>query len=46
MEHKSNKHEFNFQPATLFDLKSPQGMGLVKSMVPLVNNVVVAPKTE
>ena len=53
--HKVSKHELNFvivdQDVTpLFGLKSSQGMGLVKIMVPgddtSVNNVVAAPKKE
>ena len=53
--HKGSKHELNFvivdQDVTpLLGLKSSQGMGLVKIMVPgvdtSVNNVVAAPKKE
>jgi len=53
--HKSSKHELNFvivdqEVTPLLGLKSSQGMGLVKIMVPgvdtSVNNVVSAPKIE
>ena len=55
MEHKGNKHELNFvivdqEVTPLLGLKSLQGMGLVKILVPgvdtPVNNVVAAPKIE
>ena len=55
VEHKGNKHELNFvivdqEVTPLLGLKSSQGMGLVKIMVPgvdtPVNNVVAAPKIE
>ena len=53
--HKGSKHELNFvivdqEVTPLLGLKSSQGMGLVKIMVPgvdtPVNNVVAAPKIE
>ncbi len=55
VEHKGNKHELNFvivdqEVTPLLGLKSSQGMGLAKIMVPgddtPVNNVVAAPKIE